>query len=464
MIFSARFASYLALFVALVYVFSVVTGVATPGTAAQNPVTPNPAPDRGVGSATAAPGVTEKKPAPGGDSVSAKLPKGPATAVTGPAPNPSGGSAAPARPSPKPEEKTAAAIELKSGSAVLMEAGSGKIIFEKNSHERRAPASVTKLMTLVVAFDALREGKIKWDDEIVGSPEAKALGGSTMFLDVGERWKLSDIMKAVAIGSANDASLALAQHVAGSEEEFVRLMNAKAREWGMKDTHFANSHGLDAVGHLTTAYDLALLSREAVKYPKLLEFSRTYIDEIQGPRAKPFQLVNWNKLVRFYDGADGLKTGFTDNSLYTISATAKRGNSRFIAVLMGSPDIPTRYREASRLLDYGFANYSSVPVGRKGEQVAEARVMRGVSPGVPVVFPDDFGVSVEKGQEKKLTREITLTQPAKAPVAKGQVLGHLVIKSGTEQVGRVELVAGESVPRANLFKMTWVVFSRAMKF
>ncbi len=359
---------------------------------------------------------------------------------------------------PVPKKPQAPDLNLKSASVVLMEAASGQIIYEKDPHERRHPASVTKVMTLVLVFDALREGKITLDDEVEASPSATRLGGTQIWLEVGERMKVSDLLKAVAIASANDASVALAEHVAGTEEGFVAMMNEKAQELGMKNTHFANPHGLDANDHYTTAHDLALLSRYATSQPELVQLTSIYRDKLKGNRDKEIDLDNRNKLVRFYQGADGLKTGWTTGANYTLAATAKRGETRMIATIMGAPDAGTRMAEARKMLDFGFASFHSILVAKGGEAFGSpVRVKRGVPDRLTAVLAQDFLVTVRRGQDKGLVSEVELPPGVEAPVAQGQVLGYLVVKKDGIEAGRAPLVAPVPVARAGYFRLTWEI-------
>lgn len=320
-------------------------------------------------------------------------------------------------------------------------------------------------MTLLLAFEAIEQGRVKLTDEVVASPEAASLGGTQIWLEPGERMTVSDLLQAVAVASANDASQALAEFVGGSSEGFVEVMNRRAAELGMKDTHFANAHGLDQDGHYTSAYDLALLSREAVRHPDLLKLTSVYDTTVTlGNRSKPNRLTNRNRLVRFYDGADGLKTGMTDAAKYSLAATAKRGSSRFITVIMGSPTPTARQNEAIKLLNLGFASYTSVPLARAGAPVGEpVRVVRGTKDRVTATVPSDFGVAVRKGQEKKVKTEVALPQSVVAPLEKGAAVGEMIVTLDGKELTRTPLVAAEAVSRATLFRTLWMTFSRLIR-
>ncbi len=376
------------------------------------------------------------------------------------------GSGGPA-PSGTPAPDTAPApagpqLVLESPSAILVEATSGQVLVEKDAHARRSPASVTKVMTLLLTFEAIEQGRIKASDEVVAGPDAAALGGTQIWLEPGERMKVSDLLQAVAIASANDAAQALADFVGGSAEGFVEMMNRRALELGMKDTHFANAHGLDQEGHLTSAYDLALLAREAVRHEALTKLTSVYDTTVNlGSRSKPVRLTNRNRLVRFYDGADGLKTGMTDSSKYSIVATARRGGTRFIAVILGAATPTIRQNEATKLLNTGFATYASVPLARSGEIIGQpVRVVRGLTDRVPATVAQDFGVAVRKGQEKKVKTQVTLPANVVAPLARGAKLGEMAVTLDGKEIARVPLVAAEAVPRANFFRSLWMTFTR----
>jgi len=360
-------------------------------------------------------------------------------------------------------------LELTAQSAVLMDGMTGRIIYAKNPDERRAPASMTKIMTLLLGFEAIRAGKADLEDMVVASRRAKELGGSTIFLDADEEMSLEDIIKGIAISSGNDASLALAEHIAGSEEKFVEMMNARAKELGMKNTQFMNSHGLDEDGHYTSARDLAILGRYITQeYPEILEYTKIYDGGFlrKGTPAE-FRLWNTNKLVRFYQGVDGLKTGSTARAGSCVTATAKRGETRFIAVVMGAPSSKDHRADATKLLDYGFANYVSVLVAERGQVVVpEVRVFKGQKENLDLVAADRFGVTVAKGKEDALKKKLTVQEVITAPVRKGQVLGSLEIQDSetSQALGKVDLVASEGIERAGLLTLFWRMVNRMFPF
>lgn len=346
--------------------------------------------------------------------------------------------------------------EPKSQSLVLMDAASGQVLYAKNPDERRHPASVTKVMTLSVAYDALQAGQISWDDEAETSLAAQKLGGTTVFLEAGERVTVRNLMRAIAIASANDASLVLAEHIAGSEAAFADLMNEKAARLGMVNTHFVNPHGLDHDNHYTTAYDLALLARHvALHQPELLEFTKVFHDYFEHNNGRRTDMANFNRLVTLYDGADGLKTGFTAKAGYTLAATAQRGGTRLIATVMGAPTPADRQSEAMRLLDYGFAHFVSVPVADAGTVLAEVQVLRGLHDRVAAVLPEAVALTQRRGQELPVEQSVELTAVrVPAPVQQGDVLGYLVVTAGDEE-RRIPVVAAADVPRAGAIRLFW---------
>lgn len=343
-----------------------------------------------------------------------------------------------------PGHRTVFAQELKieSESAVLIEAQSGEVLFEKAPHARKAPASITKIMTLVLAIEAVNSGKISMDDEVSASENAWDLGGSEVYTEPGETFKLSEWLKAMVVGSANDAAVVVAEHVAGTEEQFVQLMNQKAQGLGMKNTKFVNCHGLDDPDHYTTAYDIALLSRYAVSVPGVLELTKIYHDKF---REGKFDLYNPNKLLVFYPGCDGLKTGSTSKAGFCLAATAKRGNTRLIAVVMGAPSSQARFNDATKLLNYGFANYTVVWFADRQSQLVSVPVSKGVKQSVSVAPASELAVTVKKGQENSVSVKYDLPQVVQAPVKKGQKIGEAVLLKGKEEVKRVDLIASEDV-------------------
>ena len=346
---------------------------------------------------------------------------------------------------------TAGAVELDvdGKSACLMDVETGTVLYEKNSHEPLAPASVTKVMTMLLIMEAIDSGKIGWNDMVTASEAAAAKGGSQIYLKVGENMTVTDMLKSIAVSSANDCACAMAEHIAGSEAAFVDLMNQKAQELGMADTHFVNCTGLDdgpdAASHRTSAYDIALMSRELMKFhPDITKFTTIWMDTV---RDGAFGLSNTNKLVRFYSGCTGLKTGFTSGAGYCLSATAKRDGMELIAVVMGCETSNQRTAACKAMLDYGFANFAAVTPAMEARTVP---VELGTVSSVGVVLGENGGLLVDKAQKSSVTTEVTLEETVTAPVSKGQRLGTMTIRVGEQVLRQIPLVAAEAVPR-----LTW---------
>ena len=336
-----------------------------------------------------------------------------------------------------------ASLDLDCRSAILMEASTGKVLYEQNADEPLPPASVTKIMTLLIVMEAIDSGALRLDDMVCVSKNAASMGGSQVFLEEGETMSVEDMLKSVIISSANEAALALAEQVAGSEEAFVQKMNARASELGMKNTCFENTNGLDdtVTKHLTSARDIAIMSRELIKHEKILEYSSIWMDTI---RNGAFGLTNTNRLVRFYNGATGLKTGSTAKAKFCVSATAKRGNMHLICVIMGAETRDERNAIASKLLDYGFANYSLFTA--QGQKLEELKVLGGVEPTCGISFAD-FNVVVGKGEENRITATPELPENIAAPVKSGDTVGKIVYKNGEKIVGENKIFATENVEK-----------------
>ena len=345
----------------------------------------------------------------------------------------------------KPAAAGAADLPVTSRAALLMEKTTGQVLFAQNEHEALEPASVTKVMTLLLTMEAIDSGTISYDDVVTVSAYAAGMGGSQVFLAEGEQITVEELLKAVCVASGNDAAAALAEQVAGTAELFVEKMNRWAAELGMNDTHFVNCTGLTAEGHVTSAYDIALMSRELIlHHPDIRRFTTIWMDTIRGGT---FQLANTNKLIRFYDGATGLKTGYTASAGYCISATAERDGMELIAVIMKAPDKDTRSSDAKALLSYGFAAYTLAPAAPE-EPLPPVPVAMGTQDAVqPVLETPEATVLLEKAAASGLTREVRLEPSVAAPVTAGQVLGELTLKSGGDTVLTVPLTAGEDVAR-----------------
>lgn len=332
--------------------------------------------------------------------------------------------------------------------ALLMDSATGTVLYENNSHEKMPMASVTKIMTMLIAMENIDSGKMSYDDTVTGSAYAKSMGGSTIFLDEGEQLSVNDILKGIAVASGNDAAVAMAEHIAGSAPAFVEMMNKRAAELGMKDTHFVNCNGLDADGHYSSAYDIALMSRELLKHPGIHKFTTIWLDSLRDGK---FTLSNTNKLVRFYDGCTGLKTGSTSKAGFCISATAKRNNMHLIAVIMAAPTSKQRQADASALLNYGFSTYSVTDVVTKSEKIKDVSVNKGIAAKCPVVCADNVSTLSKKGEKVEIKKIVKLKKNVTAPVSKGEKAGELICMNGKKEVGRTELLYDGDVKKMTVF-------------
>ena len=335
---------------------------------------------------------------------------------------------------------------VEAGSAILMEKETGTVLYEENAHDKLEPASVTKVMTLLLVMEAIDDGRLKMEDMVTVSTRASSMGGSQVYLKEGEQMTVHDMLKAVAVVSGNDAAVALAEHIAGSEESFVERMNRRAAELGMADTTFINCTGLPAQGHVTSAYDIAVMSRELLAHPGIREFTTIWMDSV---RDGQFQLANTNKLIRFYEGATGLKTGFTDSALYCLSATAERDGMELIAVVMKSPTSEKRFESAKALLNFGFANYTLLDV-RPDQALPPVEVALGECSTVQPVLAQSGRILTDKAELNNVTTEVRLTDRVEAPVEAGQKLGEMaVLVSGVEQQ-TIPIVADQAVERLTM--------------
>ena len=344
-------------------------------------------------------------------------------------------------------------LGLKSKSAILMEASTGDILYEQNSDEKLPPASITKIMTLLLIYEAERAGKIKWDDKVTVSQHAASMGGSQVFLEEGETQTAADMTKCIAIASAKDAAVAMAEYIGGSEDGFVELMNSRAKELGMDNTEFKNACGLDTEGHITTAKDIALMSKELIKnFPDITKYTTTWQDTINHTTRKgttEFGLTNTNKLIRWYDGATGLKTGSTGNAKYCLSATADKNGMELIAVIMAAHDNKSRFSEAIKLLDYGYANYAVVSGAKKGDSAGEIPVSKGEHETVLLEVSEDINAMIQKGgSEPEIVYE--LTESLQAPIEKGVKAGEAVYMLDGQVIAKADVITSEAVERASL--------------
>jgi len=349
-------------------------------------------------------------------------------------------------------------FEPQAKSVILLEPNSGKVIYEKNADQQFAPASVTKIMTMLLAMEAIDDGRITLKDKIVCSEKVKSMGGSSMILDTGEVRTVEEILKGIGIASGNDAAVAMAEFLEGSEEAFVVKMNERAKELGMTSTHFENATGLSATGHLSTAKDISIMSRELLKHPTILNYSSIYMETISEGRKTPIELVNHNKLVRFYKGCDGLKTGFTQEAMYCISATATRDNVRMLTVIMGAPSYKQRNADASKLMDFGFSKYQSKTILAKDEDAQQIPLNKNGDSFYMAKAKDDLKVTIEKGAEEELTKKVSINHEQKK-INAGDIVGYCEVYNGDELLGKVELYSDREVKQSQFLKNIKDMFS-----
>lgn len=343
--------------------------------------------------------------------------------------------------------ETAASIQtdlgLTCGGAILIEQETGKVLYEHNPHEKLRPASVTKVMSLLLIMEALDEGKIKLEDRVPCSENASSMGGSQIWLDVKEELTVNDMLKAICVVSANDCVVAMAEYLGGIEARFVDMMNKKAKELGMNDTTFKNCHGIDEEGHVTSANDIALMSQELLKnHPSITKYTTIWMDSLRDGKS---ELVNTNKLIRTYRGATGLKTGSTSVALYNLSASATRDNLSLIAVIMKADTSAVRFAEAQKLLDYGFNNYTYKKFANSGEFAGKVVVDKGIEKEVNGVFASNSGSLIQKGKEGSIKQEILMSDNVDAPVLKGDIIGKVTYSVEGEVVGTTDIVAEKDV-------------------
>ena len=353
---------------------------------------------------------------------------------------------------------SARAVEVAAPSALLMEKETGTVLFAKNEHAKLEPASVTKVMTILLTMEAIDAGQLTYDTMVTASAHACSMGGSQIWLKENEQMTVSDMLKAVCVVSANDCAVALAEQIAGSEDAFVERMNQRAKELGMNDTTFKNATGLPAQGHVTSAYDIALMSRELIlHHPDIRQYTTIWMDSLRDGAS---ELVNTNKLIRFFDGATGLKTGSTDSALYCLSGTAERDGMELIAVIMKDATSAQRFEDAKTLLSYGFSTYSLEHVTPQ-EELPPVTVRLGTQATVQPVLEEGSALLLEKSKAGTLEQTVSLAEAVEAPVAKGTPLGTLTITSGEETVAELALVAGEEIPRITFGQMLLRVLQTA---
>lgn len=350
-------------------------------------------------------------------------------------------------------------FKLKSEAAVLMDFNNGQLLYQKKAHKKLSPASITKIMTMLLVMEALEDEKVKLSDTVVVSEHAAEMGGSQIWLEPGEEMKLEELLKAVAIVSANDACVALAEYIYGTADQFIEQMNLKAKELGMKNTKFYNTNGLPSeeseMGNYTTAYDVALMTRELLNYPNVLNYTSVWIDHL---RAGDSFLRNTNKLVRFYDGADGVKTGYTTEAGFCLSATAQRAGLRFISVIMKAPSSQVRFEESKELLSSAFNIYRSLVVVNSGKIIGRTKVFKGQQKYVAAIPANKLTISILKGDEDKLLKRTILQQEVTAPITKGDKLGEIVVVKNKKEIAKVNLIAKSNIKKASYRKIITNLF------
>ena len=347
-------------------------------------------------------------------------------------------------------------LNLESGGAILIEQETGKILYDHNAHEKLRPASVTKVMSILLIMEALDSGQISLTDKVACTENAAGMGGSQIWLEIGEELTVDEMLKAICVVSANDCTVAMAEYLCGSEEAFVNKMNQRAKELGMNDTTFRNCHGIDEDGHLTSAYDISLMSRELLKnHPKILDYTTIWMDTLRNGES---ELVNTNKLIRNYKGATGLKTGSTSVALYNLSASATRDGLSLIAVIMKAPTTAIRFSEAQKLLDYGFSNYQYKDLVSKGTVLKEAEITKGVGEKVNLIFENDVGVLLKKGEDKNIEQVVNVEENLTAPILEGQKVGEVIYKINGEEIGKTNIIAEKTIEKKTFFSISAFVY------
>lgn len=338
-------------------------------------------------------------------------------------------------------------------SAIMIEASTGEILFEKNSHEKLPPASMTKMMSMLLIMENIENGNLKYDEMVSASSKAASMGGSQIFLEAGEKLSVKELLKGIAIGSGNDATMVLAERIGGSEESFVNLMNEKARKLGLKNTNFKNPTGLDAVDHYSSAYDMALIAKELVKHKDILKFTSIYEDYLRENSDKKFWLVNTNRLVRFYQGVDGLKTGFTSEAGYCLTATGIKNNLRLITVVMKEPDSSTRNNETSAMLDYGFQTYNVDQIISANKVIGKIEIEMGREKYANVVAKDDINILNSKNKNKRKVSYKVILNKIKAPINKYDIVGKADIIENNKIISSVDLIVDKDINKANILSV-----------
>ncbi|MDD3341470.1 MAG: D-alanyl-D-alanine carboxypeptidase [Bacilli bacterium] len=353
--------------------------------------------------------------------------------------------------------KTIHAEELllaeKAKSAVIIEPTTGTILFEKNSHEKLHPASMTKMMSMLLIMEAIEDKTISWDEMITVSETASSMGGSQILLEVGEKMSVRDLFKGVAVASGNDAVVALAERIAGTKDEFVKKMNARAKELGLKDTNFKNPHGLDDANHYSSAYDMALIAKELSKHEEVFKFTSIYEDYLRKGTDKEIWLVNTNKLVRFYDGVDGFKTGYTKEAGYCLTASAKRNGMRIITVVMGEEDSKVRNAETTQMLDYAFAQYNLNTLLSKDSIVGKKEINKGKQKLATIVPKEDVTALIKKSDKKKEINYTLSLDQLKAPIKRGDTVGSITVKEDGKTTRTIPVTVKQDIKKANIMEL-----------
>lgn len=356
---------------------------------------------------------------------------------------------------------SAVEMEISAKSAILVDFNTGKVLYSKNENEPLAMASMTKVMSMLLIMEKIDDGSLKYDDIVEISTESSSMGGSQIFLNPGDKYKVIDLLKGVAMASANDAVVALAEKTYGSKEHFIEAMNKKAESLGLKNTHFVNVHGLDEEGHYSSAYDMSVMARELLKHEKILDFTRVYEEYLTKPDGSQIWLVNTNKLVRFYDGVDGLKTGFTQKAGYCLTATGKKNNLRLISVVMGEESIEKRSSDTVKLLNYGFNTFKVNLIKNKSEILGKVNVQKGKKENVDVVLVNDLIELLNASDKPSNYKFKILVDKIIAPVKKGDVIGKVKVLDDNEVlISQVDITVNENVLKANL----WDLFKRNLKY
>ncbi len=348
-------------------------------------------------------------------------------------------------------------LKLTCGGAILIEQNTGNVLYNYNMHEKLRPASVTKVMTILLIMEAIDSGRIKLTDKVPCSESASSMGGSQIWLNTTEELTVDEMLKAICVVSANDCTVAMAEYLEGSQEAFVAKMNEKAKQLGMNDTTFKNCHGIDEDGHVTSAYDIAIMSRELLtKHPSITKYTTIYMDSLRDGKS---ELVNTNKLVRNYDGCTGLKTGSTSLALFNLSASATRNGMSLIAVVMKGKTSNERFQEARKLLDYGFTNYQYKELGKANDVVGNLTINKGIENNIPVQIKNDVGLVMKKTNSNNISQNIEIFNNISAPVEKGQKVGELTFKINDKQIAKVDLIASKDVPKYSLTSMIGKIYN-----